>query len=96
MEKGGSPCPFSHYHCQMRHIRFGFLNVQQPGWDGTNVLCICAVCAASGCVRPTVHALSSQLADVQWIQQVPRVSESLRICCVAYPTTYSLGFSCPK
>lgn len=65
----------------MQHIRSGFLDVRQPGWNSTNVLCICAVCAASGCVRPTVHALQSQPADVQWIWHVPCVS--LYVCCTA-------------
>lgn len=69
----------------MQHIRSGFLDVRQPGWNCTNVLCIWAVSAASGCVRPAVHALQSQPADVQWIWHVPCVS--LQVCCSACDNT---------
>lgn len=66
---------------------FGFRDVRQPGWNSTNVLCICAVCAASGCVRPAVHALQSQPADVQWIWHIPCVS--LQVCCSACDNKHS-------
>lgn len=71
----------------MQHIRSTFLDVRQPGWNSTNVLCICAACAASGCVRLAVHALWSQPANAQWSWHIPCVS--LHVCCTVCDNTLS-------
>lgn len=73
----------------MQHIRSGFLDVRQPAWNSTNALCICAVCAASGCVRPAVHAL-------QMCSGSGTSPACHSVFAVQHVTVHSLGLSCQK